>query len=654
MEWGVGCCCGGSAIVKVKANIYRTVYPSLVSDYDGVSTDSIGYSTAGTWYLDPVDKNIFYFLLYTSDVRSVDASAIIGPIRWQIDIPTSNGGTYDYWQSTASTYKREAVAQAGFGYTQQNSGNLIGLCKTLLPASGDSHCIPPSAINVTAIGTGALNGSWIRQLPVDSGAFAMPDIDALIGGDLAWNVGTSLAGFWYSVYQLKDYVNGVLYDGSNPPLAGDEWYRDVWYKVEFNHSSSFSSLVNPLSPGRWFGIYWAESVVSNGSRRTGQSRIYKFADYEVGGTKFDSSIHTYQLITVGSHTWTLPGGSSGPEIIKTTGSWVREVFEAGPDPAYIRWRYTSTFSNLVSVTITFGQEIVLLTLEFKSTFASSKSINTKISYTPKANGNYLSSTYHTDAAATVTHCDLGTFDQEGTTEFVPVKWDVNSADWDGANYNLYNYRRGNIGGTPSPSVEAPTSIFVTRKLLSASVSSTTYNSGSGNFTVPSGIYVIVIEGWGAGGGGGGGGDGGANQAASGGAQGGYFRKTITVSPGDLIAYVVGSAGTGGAINFDGTDGGATTVDGGTYTANGGAKGLSASSATTAGGTASGGYINTTGLNGSGRASSVAGGNGGGGALGGSGDGVAGANAVAPANGGGGGGKNAAGGNGANGRVTFSY
>jgi hypothetical protein len=346
MEWGLGCCCG-STIVKVNANIYRTVYPSLVSDYDGISTDSIGYSTAGTWYLDPVDKNIFYFLLWTSDVRSVDASEIIGPIRWQIDVPATNGGTYDYWQTTASAYKREAAA--GGGYTQANSANLIGLCSTMLPASGDSHCVPPSAINATPLGGGAVAGSFIHPLPVDSGVFAMPDIQALNPGDLAWRTGTSVLGFYPTVYQVKDYVNGVLYDGSNPPVGGDDWYRDVWYRVVFNSSSLFNSLVNPLTPGRWYGIYWAESVVSNGSRRTGQSRVYKFADYEVGGTKFDSSTQTYQLIAVGSHTWTFQGGTTGPEKIKDAGSWVRELYESGPDPAYIRWRYTSTFSNLVSV-----------------------------------------------------------------------------------------------------------------------------------------------------------------------------------------------------------------------------------------------------------------------------------------------------------------
>lgn len=665
MEWGLGCCCAGSTIAKINANIYRTVYPSLVADYDGISTGSIGTSTTGTWYLDSVDKNIFYALLYTSDVRSVDASEIFGPIRWKIDIPTTNGGTYDYWQSTASAYKREAAAQNGIGYSQTNSPNLIGLCSTILPASGDSHCIPPAAMNATSIGTGAVSGSFIYPLPVDSGVFAMPDIDALAGVDLAWKTGTNILGFYPTVYQIKDYVNGVLYDGTNPPVAGDDWYRDVWYRIVFNSSSTFSSLVNPLSPGRWYGIYWAESVVSNGSRRTGQSRVYKFADYEVGGTKFDSSTQTYQLIAVGSHTWTFEGGTSGPEKIKTVGSWVREVFEAGPDPAYLRWRYTSTFSNLVSVTLTYGQEIVLLTLEFKSSFASAKGINTKISYTPKSNGNYLSSTYHTDASATVTHCDLGTFDQEGTTEFVPVPWDVNSSDWDGANYSIYNYRRGNVGGSPTPSIEAPASIFVTRVPLAGGISSTTYNSGSGNFTVPAGVTVVVIEGWGGGGGGAAAEAGGGNRAGSGGSGGGYFRKTLMVTPGDLIAYSVGAGGTGGTKdNDDATAGGATTVAGGTYTANGGGKGgFGGGIASAAGGSASGGDINTTGTTGQTNPANTQGGNGGAGANGGAGGTgspntpVSAGAGTAPGGGGGGGSDDnpgAAGGAGASGRVKFSY
>lgn len=192
----------------------------------------------------------------------------------------------------------------------------------------------------------------------------------------------------------------------------------------------------------------------------------------------------------------------------------------------------------------------------------------------------------------------------------------------------------------------------------------TFNSGSGNWTVPAGVTSVQIELWGAGGGGGQGDDVGGSVGATGGGAGAYCKKNaLSVTPGDIISYVVGA---GGAGNTDvgvgcaaGTTGGTTTVAGGTYTAGGGVGGDSCGDAgNKAGGTASGGDVNTSGGNGA--AQSAQNGTYGGDSPSGGTGGATVASDVngnpgnAPGGGGSGGGKRAYGGAGANGRVVFTY
>lgn len=99
---------------------------------------------------------------------------------------------------------------------------------------------------------------------------------------------------------------------------------------------------------------------------------------------------------------------------------------------------------------------------------------------------------------------------------------------------------------------------------------TTYTSGSGTFTVPSGIFKLIVQAAGGGGGGGfsavdnndtncgGGGGGGSNLVSS----------TIDVTPGQSFSYSVGAGGAAQTANTfsggpspKGTDGGTSTVSG---------------------------------------------------------------------------------------------
>ena len=119
----------------------------------------------------------------------------------------------------------------------------------------------------------------------------------------------------------------------------------------------------------------------------------------------------------------------------------------------------------------------------------------------------------------------------------------------------------------------------------AGSNSQTLTTGSGNFTVPSGVTRIYVECWGSGAGG--------NATATapyndyqGGGGAGYCSGWINTTPGAAIAYQVGAAIVAGA---GGTLGNNTSF--GTFTANGGGN---PSGYYYFGGTASGGTFNQTG------------------------------------------------------------
>lgn len=96
--------------------------------------------------------------------------------------------------------------------------------------------------------------------------------------------------------------------------------------------------------------------------------------------------------------------------------------------------------------------------------------------------------------------------------------------------------------------------------IGSSTGQTIYYSGSGTFTVPTGVTSVSFEG--IGGGAAGGGATLNNNAYEGGGGGGYAKTTVSVTPGQQFLYTVGNGGTPAV--FPGTDlsncpGGHTTI-----------------------------------------------------------------------------------------------
>jgi hypothetical protein len=190
-------------------------------------------------------------------------------------------------------------------------------------------------------------------------------------------------------------------------------------------------------------------------------------------------------------------------------------------------------------------------------------------------------------------------------------------------------------------------------------------TGSGTFTIPTGVTAVKVTL--VGGGGAGGGSTAANNGGGGGAGGIAVKFLSSLTPGNTIAVTVGAGGTGVSA-AGGNNGSASTIASGTQvittvTANGGSGGSSSGTASAGGNGAAistNGDINGAGAPGANSSTGNLGGWGGATFLGGPGGtaaGAAGNNAVANTGSGGGGGGaagNAAGGNGAAGIVIFEW
>ena len=117
-------------------------------------------------------------------------------------------------------------------------------------------------------------------------------------------------------------------------------------------------------------------------------------------------------------------------------------------------------------------------------------------------------------------------------------------------------------------------------------------AGSGNWTVPAGVYRIRLTVIGGGGGGGGGFTDGASiwYPAGGGGAGAMVRAVARVEPGEIYAITIGAGGGGGAANTAGSNGSASTFALGAINAGGGGGGA----ANTRGGSAGSGSAGTPG------------------------------------------------------------
>jgi len=129
-------------------------------------------------------------------------------------------------------------------------------------------------------------------------------------------------------------------------------------------------------------------------------------------------------------------------------------------------------------------------------------------------------------------------------------------DWDGFFSSLLSATAITPNGTVD-AVGASQYFTAMLNLTKLSLRLSVITAGSGNFTVPVGVYRIQYKIWGAGGGGGGGG---VTNAGNGGSAGAYSEGWLSVTPGQVIPYVVGAGGTFGVGGAGGANGGTSSLN----------------------------------------------------------------------------------------------
>jgi hypothetical protein len=118
-----------------------------------------------------------------------------------------------------------------------------------------------------------------------------------------------------------------------------------------------------------------------------------------------------------------------------------------------------------------------------------------------------------------------------------------------------------LGSSPGENTLTASSPGLDSKIFTAigSEDEKTAFTGNTTFTVPDGVTSIVVEAWGAGGAGGGvNGRSGRTRYGAGGGGGAYAKKTLAVSPGEILNLVIGNGGSSD-IDEDGLNGESTYI-----------------------------------------------------------------------------------------------
>lgn len=452
-------------IPPVLGTIYRTYAPTVIADYLSIATCSWVTGTTGTGSGWPINYNMIYFYFLVTNPRTTTVSNITPPIRWTCDVPTSNGQPWDWWNNGGATPVRyEAAFVASNTGVASRSNNVVGLTKGVLPVSGNSHVQIPAAGVVVGSYLGG-NKFFLQYAPVDrpipsgTGYYqVIPNLDAI---DITVNslppTDSPNAGFEAKEYTRRYYVNGVLtslVNGYLPIVAGDQVIVDAWYQVKWTKGPTAA----PNQNTRKFAVWFPVSKVSNSSTRVA-SRIVQFSPVEMGGTLFNPASHTYTVTISGPMSWVLPGGTTGPEKMRTHGLYGLSVTNE-----YVRWYHITPNVGpqvFTEMRLNYAQEIATFTIVWSASFRAANSVPPTCTYTPASTGDYLTSTVPRDQAATVTHCAQGCFDQAGTTTFNLVDWSK-TYDGGGVAGGPVAYHRGKIAGVIPPVVEVPSTITVTR------------------------------------------------------------------------------------------------------------------------------------------------------------------------------------------------
>lgn len=392
--------------IPLNGMLYRMMTAVEIADYEGLATG--GWSSGSTGNINGLANSAWQCLYHhrVQTTPSVPYSVILPPVRWSIACPSSDGGTYDFWNPFLS---------AGYVATGLNwvyGSGLMGLSDKLMPsghfaefANGYCQLNRTPGYSTTAFACAALQAiaPTVPQTPAGGPKITIAAIRHRVNGSavgsLIQNPGSPLTS--------TDWRFDIS--------KGDTYALDVWYRFEMP-ASSFSG---PIKAAMLIPQY---RILNNSKRLTGSTSylgfnpVFQFSNINFS-PNFNYQEQTYE-VTISGHTgWTLKDGSDGPHKIISGGGWTAAISNGS-----VIWRYNTANGKCNLIVFWWDREIPHV--EFypgptHSGWEGSTQNTSPLIFRPVAAG-YRTSTNSTDFS-TLAHVPQGTINQAGTTTFSLVQ-----------------------------------------------------------------------------------------------------------------------------------------------------------------------------------------------------------------------------------------
>ena len=412
-------CCDDAPAMPLFGFIQRYVYPEPIPDDVGLS--DANWSTGITGNVEPnVNRSCLFHHFTTPNKKTISVFNILQPLRWSIETPAVDGGSFDHWVDltvggTSVDYQSGQLASSAD----------VGIREKLLPrewhatfSGGVAKVVPfglqPSSCNrdFDVLDVGGGESYLERSLQAISPTVPPWDVD---GSSDTYPVSTQLFAFRHVVNGVpgKTFLSDEI-TNDDPFFVrlspADTYQIDIWYRIGVQ-----ATINKDESPGKGCA-YWPLRRVTNGSR---QRSSYLLTFYNVDFSQnFNPEQQAFALSVAGHSGWTLRNGSNGPHSLVPEDGWNAETGGGG---AAVESNDPNSFWELIR--LEFSREIAqVIFVPGDAMKAKYPAIGKVFLYRPVDNsGIYRRSTVSADFGS-VTHAGSGRFHQDGTTVFELVPW----------------------------------------------------------------------------------------------------------------------------------------------------------------------------------------------------------------------------------------
>lgn len=396
--------------IPLNGMIYRMMTAVEIADYEGLATAS--WSSGSTGNINGLGNSAWQCLYHhrVQTTPSVPYSVILPPVRWSIACPSSDGGTYDFWNDLStfpgySGYAHQPTSRGGSGF--------YGLSDELLPSGHFAEFA---------------NGFCQLEPFVFCGT---PDIFRFASLQAIAPTVSQSAAHTFSIHAIRHRINGsavgslILNPVGNRSLTtdwrfsiaqGDTYEIDVWLKFQILAQNANSSTKAVIMVPQY--------RIFNSSKRI-TSPIGVFGPFNPLATfsninfspDFNYREQTYEVTIAGHTGWTLKGGSDGPHKMISGDGWTAIIGNGS-----IVWKNNAANGKCNMINVWWDREIPHVELypgPTHSGWEGAVQNTSPLIYRPAAAG-YRTNVNSTDFGA-LGIINQGTIDQAGTTTFSLVQ-----------------------------------------------------------------------------------------------------------------------------------------------------------------------------------------------------------------------------------------